>query len=168
MPSVRTRCRSATRSTSMSRPAGSLSASANVRESNGSSSKKAEMTSSCVSLMGSLSRQAAGLPHGDGSLCRDWSRQGLAQLQSSAMDARSDGVRCQSACLTDFGIAEASYLPHEEDVTVDVWQCGEGLVDGQTDVLRRRPRAHVRPRQWLGPASTVTLVIERDVSGDAE
>src|SRR5689334_17748896 len=130
MPSVRTRCRNATRSTSRSRPVGSLSACANWRESNGSSSKKAEMTS-CVSLMGSLSRLAAGLPHREGSSCGDWSCKLLTQLHASAVDAGPDGVRSQSARISDFFVAKACHLTHEEYVTIEVWQCGERLVDGE-------------------------------------
>src|SRR2546428_2432343 len=108
---------------SKSRPAGSLSASTNTVESNGSSSRKAEMTT-CVSLIGPPSSLAAGLPHRNGSSGRDWSRQGL-ELESSAMDARSDGVPRQSARTSDFFIAKAGDFPHEKYVSVEVCQGGE-------------------------------------------
>ena len=51
------------------------------------------------------------------------------------MNAGTNGIRCQSARPSDLFIAEARHFPHDEYVTVEITQCGEGLVDGQVDIL---------------------------------
>ncbi len=53
------------------------------------------------------------------------------------MNARTDGIRCQSARPSDLFIAKTRHFPHEEYVTVEISQCGEGLVDSKVDILGR-------------------------------
>jgi hypothetical protein len=81
------------------------------------------------------------------------------------MDARADGVGCESARPSDLFITKARDLSHQEDVTVEVWQCGERLVHCEIDILRRWSRGFHQPRR-LGVPQTLAVVVEREVPGD--
>jgi len=82
------------------------------------------------------------------------------------MDARADGVPCQSARSADLVVAKPRHFSHEEYVTVEVGQCGQSLVDCEIDILRRWSRAFVRQHRWLGLSNTLAVVIEREVPCD--
>ena len=82
------------------------------------------------------------------------------------MDARTDGVRCQSARTSDLVIAKASDFAHEKHVAIEIGQRGERVVDREIDVLGRRARAFVRQHGWLGVPQPLAVVIEREVPGD--
>jgi hypothetical protein len=69
---------------------------------------------------------------------------------------------------SDLVIAKARHFPHREYVTVEVCQGGEGLVDGEVDILRRQARAFVHQHRWLGVPQALAMVIEREVSGDVK
>jgi hypothetical protein len=51
------------------------------------------------------------------------------------MNARTDGVRCQSAGSSDLLVTKTRHFPHEEYVTVERCERGEGVIDGKVDIL---------------------------------
>jgi hypothetical protein len=84
------------------------------------------------------------------------------------MDARTDGIRCQSARPSDLFIAKTRHFPHEEYVTVEISQCGEGFVDSKVDVLGRRSHGFVHQHRWFRSPQMLAVVINGQVPGNFE
>jgi hypothetical protein len=84
------------------------------------------------------------------------------------MNARTNGIRCQSARASDLFIAKTRHFPHEEYVTVEISQYGEGLIDSKVDILRWRSRRFVRQLRRGGPPQMLAVVINRQVPGNSE
>ena len=84
------------------------------------------------------------------------------------MNARADGVRCQLARAGDFFVTETGDLTHQEHVAVERRERRERFVDGEIDVLRRRPRGFVDQRRRLRLPQTPAVVIQREIPRDAE
>ena len=85
-----------------------------------------------------ISGLAARVPHRHRSSCCNGRRQLGSQLQASAVNARSDGVRCESAGLGDLLITKSRHFPHQKYVAVELVQRAEGPIDSEIDILGRR------------------------------
>ena len=84
------------------------------------------------------------------------------------MNARTDGIRCQSARPSDLFIAKTRHFPHEKNITVEISQDGEGFVNGKVDILRGRSRSFVRQLRWRWPTLMLAVVIDHQVPGNLE
>jgi hypothetical protein len=82
------------------------------------------------------------------------------------MDARTDSIRREPARACDLSVTQARHFAHEEDVSIEVWQCGKSLVDSEVDILRRLSRGPLRQLYWLWVSQTLAVMIEREVSGN--
>lgn len=84
------------------------------------------------------------------------------------MDAGTDGIRCQTAGPSNLLVSEAGYFSHEKHVAIHFCQRGQRLIDREVDVLRGQSRFHVGQGRWYWLPDMPAVVIEEQVSGDAE
>ena len=80
------------------------------------------------------------------------------------MNPRADRVRRQLARRRNLVVAKAGHFPQEEDISIDLGQRGESLVDGEVNILRWRPDDAVGQYRRFGVPKAPAVMVECEVS----